>query len=259
MAEGDDETGGLGHVHKIEGGHEATTRVMPAHQGLGPGRCPVMRPHDGLVEDLELSLVEGLVQVGDESKPLEGLALHSGADHLGPASSVLLGEAHGQVGVAEQVLGGPRAGVRDGDADADANGDVVPVDVERRPELVFYLPGDLLGRLGHGARLEEQCELVAAEPSQGVAGAHDQQEPVRHRHQELVTGGVTEAVVDGLELIEVQEQHGHEVGASLGLLKGAVDVVEEQHPVGEPGQRVVKGMALDFGGRSGPRLAPPCA
>ena len=74
--------------------------------------------------------------------------------------------------------------------------------------------------------------------------------------QELVAGGVADAVVDGLEAVEVDEEH-----AQLGLAAGrhverVLEAVEEERAVGQPGQRVVEGLlhGLD-GARVGQREA----
>ena len=45
------------------------------------------------------------------------------------------------------------------------------------------------------------------EPRDGVVGPQRGFEPARDRHQQLVAGGVAEAVVDDLEAVEVEEQH----------------------------------------------------
>ena len=54
--------------------------------------------------------------------------------------------------------------------------------------------------------LDDDRELVAAEPGDGVAGAGHDLEPLGDGHEQLVALGVAEPVVDGLEVVEVQEQ-----------------------------------------------------
>jgi hypothetical protein len=63
-----------------------------------------------------------------------------------------------------------------------------------------------LQRIGGG--LEQHGELVAAEPGDGVAGAGRAGDPLRDAHEQLVTGGVAEAVVDRLEVVQVEEDDG---------------------------------------------------
>jgi hypothetical protein len=51
---------------------------------------------------------------------------------------------------------------------------------------------------------------------------------------------VPEAVVDRLEPVEVQHEHGCPGRTALGTGHGPVDAIPQQGPVREPGQRVVE-------------------
>jgi hypothetical protein len=57
---------------------------------------------------------------------------------------------------------------------------------------------------------------------------------------------VAEAVVDGLEPVEVEHQHGGHVTAEPGVGHGLVDALGQEGAVGEVGQRVVEGEALQL-------------
>ena len=94
--------------------------------------------------------------------------------------------------------------------------------------------------------VEQDRELVAAEPGDGVRRPHGRLEPARDRDQQLVSHLVAERVVDELEAVEVQEQDGRG-GARVGALGAAdrlVEAVEEQHAVGQAGERVVQRVVL---------------
>ena len=69
---------------------------------------------------------------------------------------------------------------------------------------------------------------------------------VGDRLQQLVADGVAERVVDRLEVVEVDEQHDDRVGLGPGDAQGVVHAVEEQRPVGEPGQLVVEGAVAEL-------------
>ena len=60
---------------------------------------------------------------------------------------------------------------------------------------------------------------------------------VGHPHQQLVADGVAPGVVDDLELVEVDEEHGRAAGLAG---QGVLETVEEQGPVGQPGEVVVQ-------------------
>jgi hypothetical protein len=56
---------------------------------------------------------------------------------------------------------------------------------------------------------------------------------------------VPECVVDGLEIVEIQTQHGS-LPAALGLFEHAFDMIAQLHAVGQPRQRVVMGQERDL-------------
>ena len=57
---------------------------------------------------------------------------------------------------------------------------------------------------------------------------------------------MAEAVVDQLELIEIEEQDRAQRAATLHPLERVLETVAEQHPVGQPGQRVVQSPMADL-------------
>ena len=52
---------------------------------------------------------------------------------------------------------------------------------------------------------------------------------------------MAEAVVDQLEVIEVDKQHGDRTAGAVGRRQREVEVLLEQQPVGKVGERVVIG------------------
>ncbi len=85
--------------------------------------------------------------------------------------------------------------------------------------------------------MQQHAELVAAESGDHVALARGAAEPGGDRPQQLVAALVAESVVDVLEVVQVDEQHRVASGAAFAR---PLDRVEEQHPVRQPGQRVVQ-------------------
>ena len=116
----------------------------------------------------------------------------------------------------------------------------VPADHERLHEQVE----EALGRdhrAVHAVRLLEQDgEFVATETSRGIGGACGVTEPLGNRHQQLVTGGMTQAVVDGLEVVDVDEQHGDRVPAPRGTVESVADTIGEERSVRQTGEGVVE-------------------
>ena len=66
-------------------------------------------------------------------------------------------------------------------------------------------------------------------------------EPGRHLDQQVVADDVAEAVVDELEAVEVDEADGDVRAVAIGAAEGDLEMLAEEHPVREPGQRVVVG------------------
>jgi len=86
---------------------------------------------------------------------------------------------------------------------------------------------------------QEHRELVPAQARYQVLGPHALPQAFGHFLQQPVAGGMSQGVVDPLEAIEVQEQHGHAVAMALGAFQGLLQAGAEQQPVGQAGQGVV--------------------
>jgi hypothetical protein len=92
-----------------------------------------------------------------------------------------------------------------------------------------------------GVVLEQHGELVAAEAGHRVARAGDQLEALRDLDEQLVTGRVAERVVDGLEVVEVAEQHRQRTRVPTVQGQRVLEPLTEQRPVRQPGELVVEG------------------
>ena len=68
-------------------------------------------------------------------------------------------------------------------------------------------------------------------------------------HQRLVAGGVAEAVVDDLEPVEVDEQHGQDPVPAVEAAQRLAEPVHEQRTVGQSRQRIVEGQLRQGFGR----------
>ncbi len=91
-----------------------------------------------------------------------------------------------------------------------------------------------------------QRELVAAEARERVALADRRAQPLGDRAQEAVAAGVAEAVVDLLEVVEIEHHHGDPAALAARLAHRLAQAVEQQRAVGQAGQRVVMGEMADL-------------
>ena len=135
-------------------------------------------------------------------------AFSASASFAAACSSALagaLGVVHGGIRLAQQArTAGPGAAERD--ADARARKDLGALDDDWRVEAVEQPLRHDLG-LRRIDAFEQNGELVASEPCDGVGIPHRLPETAGDTDQQLVTRGMTEAVVDGLEVVDVDEEN----------------------------------------------------
>ena len=91
-----------------------------------------------------------------------------------------------------------------------------------------------------GEAVDQDPELVAAEAGDDVAGAQVGAQPRGDGAQQGVAGVVAEAVVDELEVVEVEEEDPDRRAGDRGAAERVVDRVDEAEPVGQAGERVVE-------------------
>ncbi|GFN07389.1 hypothetical protein Smic_59450 [Streptomyces microflavus] len=106
----------------------------------------------------------------------------------------------------------------------------------------------LAGALVAGAVAhDERGELVTAEPRRGVPGPDGLLEAAGGLDEQLVARLVADGVVDRLEAVEVDEEHGGARVAGPAAGERLADPGGEQGPVGQVGERVVLGVVLQLG------------
>ncbi len=94
---------------------------------------------------------------------------------------------------------------------------------------------------------QQHDELVAAETGHDVVGPQHADQALGRGEQQLVAGGVPERVVDDLEPVEVEEEQRHRPGRPVAPHQDAGQLVEQQGPVGQSGQRVVQRLVGQLG------------
>ena len=116
----------------------------------------------------------------------------------------------------------------------------VPVDLRSGLELGEQPFGDQRRLVGSAHAVEEDRELVAPEARDGVGGTDRSFEPARHLEQHGVAGLVPEAVIDGLEVVEVDEHDGDQRALAYGRSQRMADAIGEQRAVGKIRDRIVE-------------------
>ena len=162
--------------------------------------------------DLEVAGGERRLQLAPQLEALERGRVHPCFVELEPALAERLGRVHRRVSVAQELLGGlsvlavvPSGAERD--ADARFGEDLALIEREGLAKGGEDPLGDAPGA-GRIGLLDEDAELVSAEPGRRVLQPQAGSDPLRHGGQELVSGRVAEAVVHDLEVVEIDEEDG---------------------------------------------------
>ena len=125
------------------------------------------------------------------------------------AAAFILGAIEGQVRVLEQLVGAFTVGGRDRHADAGGDAHLVIAEVERGADRGNDARGERGGR--HrliGGDLHDR-ELVATQPCDRIAFPDAALEAIANGLQQSITGGVPQRIVDHLEAVEIEAQHGN--------------------------------------------------
>ena len=125
--------------------------------------------------------------------------------------------------------------------------DVAALQIERLRHGRQQPIGDRL-RVRRGAHaVEQDREFVAAQPRQRgfaldarhrVRRAQRRLQPPRQADQQFVAGEMTQAVVDQLEAIDVEEEHREARAAAARAADQAFEAIHEQHAIRQARQRI---------------------
>ena len=98
---------------------------------------------------------------------------------------------------------------------------------------------------------EDPGELLPADPRDELAGARRRRQVAADVGQDPVADLMAVGVVDGLEVVEVEDDEGQEVPVAPGALDLAVEALREGAPVRQAGERVGLGQPRQLGARLG--------
>ena len=192
----------------VDGREQAVARVVPAHERLGGDDLAGADGDDRLVVGDELAGVQRGEELVARRRLGQRVRVHVRRERAHLALAGLLRAVHRDVGVAHQVVGvHAGAGARGGDADRRAHPARLAGDRDGLGEQRDDPVRDLLAVALVGV-LEQDRELVAAQPRGQVGRPHAAADPLGGGHQHGVAGGVAGVVVDALEVVEVEEEHG---------------------------------------------------
>jgi hypothetical protein len=208
---------------------------------------------DLAVPEVDDRLVHGSQAPGPQHIGHGGRALGEDADVHGglagrrvvdvdQAAPVALGPVEGIVSLAVELVPvrpeGRRRGEPAGEREAAGEGPVRSWLDARGEQSVRDDPRVL----GVGVRHQHR-ELIAADPECPVGSPQLRAEDAAHLHEQVVSDGVAGRVVDGLEVVDVDQQEGDVGPVTGGEGQQPLELVLEGAVVGEPGQRILQRMA----------------
>ena len=174
--------------------------------------------------------------------PLAQLLFRVGFEEARDAASFVLGAMERRLGIGDQCRHIGSIGRRDGDANADADFDLGPVDLDGQGERPQQGLGGFGGRGGLIGVGQDQIEFVAADPRQKRAVRRVLQ-AARHDLDDLVGGGMSEDIVDFLEPVEIDAKRRHAL--LMRLFQRFGEPFAERDPIGQAGQCVMAGQMGD--------------
>ena len=121
----------------------------------------------------------------------------------------------------------------------------VAAELQRLAQYGEKLAGNALDLVALGGLLQNDHELVAAEPRHDIARTQRTAQPAADLHQQHVAGVVSQRVVDDLEPVEVDEQQRELPLVARGGIDRAAQHAVEHFPVRQIGQAVVRRQILD--------------
>ena len=244
LAELADQTGLLGEGDEQTRAEQTAAGVVPADQGLAADDAPGLEVEHRLVVGDELLRGDGPGEVRSQLEPVEGRRVHLRLEHDRLSLAHRLGPVHRDVGVAQQDVAGVGAVVVEDDAGRCGDVELTSVDDERARDRGEQLLGEV-GHVRFAVRtLEHDDELVATDAGGDVAEGQHGGDALGDRGQQQVAEGVSERVVDVLEVVDAEQDRG-DGGAAAVAAEHAGQVVEHVHAVREAGQLVVGRLVAD--------------
>ena len=151
-----------------------------------------------------------------------------------------LGAIEREVGILEELRRVGAVVRRNGDADGNADDDLVALDLVGLADQADQALGKIDGLLPMvGVDLLQDGEFVAAEPADRVALAHRPLQAPRDGLQQRVADRMAERVVDRLELVEVEHEDREAFALARQPCQRLVHLLAEQRAIGEIGQRIM--------------------
>ena len=187
--------------------------MPPAQKRLEPDNVIGREVDDWLIVDLKLLGGQRLAEFTLERVPLLHLRVHLALEKPERAAPISLGPVKSEIRIAHQLRRGISVVGADGDANTDPDDHQLRVDLIGRSDRVDNAKRKR-GRVRwfRNPHLHDR-ELIPAHACHRISLPDQRTQPIGHHLKELVAGGMPERIVDGLEVIEIEQMGGNQFAA----------------------------------------------
>ena len=197
-----------------------------------------------LVVQHQLVLANGLAQVAFDQQPLRNAVVHFRFEKRPRIASGRFGPVHGQVGMTQQGFHVFVTAFVQHHTHAGRRPHGVPVQREGLGQLLDHFGGYQGGIAFVAQAAHHDHELVTTLPRHDVVGAQARLQTAGHGLEQQVAHAVPQAVVDVLEVVKIDKQHGHFVAVAARGIQCLAHLLRPMRPVGQPGERIVHSQFL---------------
>ncbi len=221
----------------------AVARSLPTQQRLDSGQSAVRNGKLRLVEKRKLTAPQRSLQsrLGGRN----GTAGQMRVEEHRAAAPRVLGAIHGRVRVAHEVIDRRAVIGEQRDADAGAYKVIAAADVHRQLQQLDDPVANRTGGVGIDDIAQNHRELITAQACDGVAFLRAGAQPLRNDRQKLVTGTVSDGVVDAFEMIEIDIQQRATAQTSGGVGKLLRQPVPEQDAIRQCREWIVVSLPVE--------------
>src|SRR6188508_2166424 len=192
-----------------------------------------------------LAVPRSIARSLEKSEKREPKGNQSAPRHMDPVFPFVLHLVHGRVRDTQQVFGGLGDVWEGGDAyrGGKSDGQTIRTQEDVGPDAVPDALGHSPGALGIGIR-QNQCELVAAEPSDDVGFTGTAADDGARLDERLAARQMTVAVVHLLETVQVEKEHRQRTAAAHRALGFAAQHFIQMPRVGQQRQIIRHGQRV---------------
>ena len=239
VADLDDQAGLLRHREEFVGRTVAAIRHAPANQRFDQRHVERLGVDQRLIEQLELVVLDGASQslldrelrrCGDQQLRRERREL---------AASERLGAEQRRIRGTQQRLRIPLVIGKHARAHADAHDDLAIVHLQRRIEGAHDARAEGEYLIGIDGALLHEREFIAAQSRGEPAILRDRLEPPRDGDQHAIPVGMSHAVVERLEVVDVEEEHADALAGDARPIECLVERAKQLPAVGDARERIL--------------------